>query len=202
MLSRWGSAATCDVTIAPPVYRVKRTARPCALIVAHTSQRVLRRGSGEERDRDQRGGVTIDEADWAISEFGPALLGDQRRTNRLIALATVLAQRPEVSLPVACDDLAMRKGACLFFENKASEPAEILASYGKATWERVPAVPVVLAVQDTTELDVSLCSDPYPHLRRLGGGEKTWYRRVRSTRRWRPRQRTAEPGGPSWRRPI
>jgi len=74
----------------------------------------------------------MDEADWAISEFGPALLGDNRRTARLIALATVLAQRPEVSLPVACDDPAMRKGAYPFFENKAIEPAEILASHGEA----------------------------------------------------------------------
>lgn len=29
----------------------------------------------------------MDEADWAINEFGAALLGDSRRTARLIALA-------------------------------------------------------------------------------------------------------------------
>jgi len=97
----------------------------------------------------------MDEADWAINEFGAALLGDSRRTARLIALAGVLAQRPEVSLPAACDDPAMRKGAYRFFENEAIEPAAILASHGEATWERVAAVPVVLAVQDTTELDFS-----------------------------------------------
>src|SRR5579859_1763352 len=98
----------------------------------------------------------MDEADWAINEFGAALLGDSRRTTRLIALATVLAQRPEVSLPVACDDSAMRKGAYRFFENEAIEPAAILASHSEATWERVAAVPLVLAVQDTTELDFSM----------------------------------------------
>lgn len=97
----------------------------------------------------------MDEADWAINEFGAALLGDSRRTARLIALASVLAQRPEVSLPAACDDLAMRKGAYRFFENEAIEHAAILASHGDATWERVAALPVVLAVQDTTELDFS-----------------------------------------------
>ena len=97
----------------------------------------------------------MDAAEWAINEFGTALLGDQRRTERLIALATVLAQRPEVSLPAACDDPAMRKGAYRFFENDAVEPAAILASHEEATWERVAAVPVVLAVQDTTELDFS-----------------------------------------------
>jgi hypothetical protein len=97
----------------------------------------------------------MDEADWAINEFGAALLGDSRRTTRLIALATVLAQRPEVSLPVACADPAMRKGAYRFFENDAIEPAAILASHSEATWERGAAVPLVLAVQDTTELDFS-----------------------------------------------
>jgi len=97
----------------------------------------------------------MDEADWAINEFGAALLGDSRRTARLIALASVLAQRPEVSLPAACDDPAMRKGAYRFFENEAIERAAILASHGDATWERVAALPVVLAVQDTTELDFS-----------------------------------------------
>jgi hypothetical protein len=97
----------------------------------------------------------MEEADWAINEFGSALLGEQRRTDRLIALATVLAQRPEVSLPVACDDPARRQGADRFFENEAIEPAAILASHSEATWERVAAVPLVLAVQDTTELDFS-----------------------------------------------
>jgi hypothetical protein len=47
-----------------------------------------------------------------------------------------------------------------------------------------------------------LSSDRYPHLRRLGGGEKTWYMRVRSTRRCSPRQSTSGPGGPSRRRPM
>jgi hypothetical protein len=95
----------------------------------------------------------MDEADWAITEFGAAMLGDSRRTDRLIALATVLGQRPAASIPAACDDPAMRKGAYRFFENAAITPAAILASHVDATWERVAAVPVVLAVQDTTELD-------------------------------------------------
>ena len=50
----------------------------------------------------------MDEADWAIQEFGAALLGDKRRTDRLIALATVRGQRPAASIPAACDDPAMR----------------------------------------------------------------------------------------------
>lgn len=46
----------------------------------------------------------MDEVAWAINEFGAALLGDSRRTDRLIEVATVLGQRPGASIPSACDD--------------------------------------------------------------------------------------------------
>ena len=95
----------------------------------------------------------MDDADWAITEFGAADLGDSRRTDRLIALATVVAQRPAASLPAACDDPAMLKGAYRLLENPAVDPAALLASHVHATLERVQTVPLVLAVQDTTELD-------------------------------------------------
>ena len=95
----------------------------------------------------------MEDADWAITEFGAADLGDKRRTDRLVALATVLAQRPSASLPAACDDPAMLKGAYRLLENPAIEPTALLASHVQATLERAQAVPLVLAVQDTTELD-------------------------------------------------
>ncbi len=97
----------------------------------------------------------MDEADWAINEFGAALLGDSRRTDRLIEVATVLGQRPSASIPAACDDPAVRKGAYRLFENAAIAPAAILARHIQATWERVAEVPLVRAVQDTTALDVT-----------------------------------------------
>jgi Transposase DNA-binding/Transposase Tn5 dimerisation domain len=95
----------------------------------------------------------MEDAEWASTEFGAADLGDKRRTDRLVALATVLAQRPSASLPAACDAPAMLKGAYRLLENPAVEPAALLASHVQATLERVAAVPLVLAVQDTTELD-------------------------------------------------
>lgn len=97
----------------------------------------------------------LNEADWAINEFGEADLGDTRRTDRLVALATVLAEQPAASLPEACEDAAMLKGAYRLLENGAVQPAAILASHVQATLERVSSAPLVLAVQDTTELDYS-----------------------------------------------
>ncbi len=90
---------------------------------------------------------------WAVSEFGDAILGDARRTSRLVQVARTLSARPTVSLPQSCQDPAALKGAYRFFANTAVAPAAILAPHVEATLRRMAAVPLVLAVQDTTELD-------------------------------------------------
>ena len=48
-------------------------------------------------------------APWAEEEFGDAVLGDVRRTARLVQLATALGAQPHASLPQATDDPAMLK---------------------------------------------------------------------------------------------
>jgi hypothetical protein len=94
-----------------------------------------------------------DDDAWAVTEFAEAELGDARRTQRLVELATVLAQRPGAPLPETCGGRAMLKAAYRFFANDAIDPQAILASHVVATVDRLAAVPRVLAVQDTTELD-------------------------------------------------
>lgn len=94
-----------------------------------------------------------DDESWAVTEFADADLGDARRTQRLVELTTVLAQRPGASLPEACGTRAMLKAAYRFFDNDAIEASAILDSHVDATTARMAAVPLVLAVQDTTELD-------------------------------------------------
>jgi transposase-like protein/transposase Tn5 family protein len=94
-----------------------------------------------------------DDASWAVREFAETDLGDARRTQRLVALATLLAQRPGASLPKACGSRARLKADYRFFDNAAIEAQALLASHVAATTTRLAAVPRVLAVQDTTELD-------------------------------------------------
>jgi hypothetical protein len=94
-----------------------------------------------------------DDESWAVTECAGADLGDGRRTQRLVALATVRAQRPSASLPEAGATGARLKAADRFFDNDAIDPAALLASHVEATTARLAAVPLVLAVQDTTELD-------------------------------------------------
>ena len=94
-----------------------------------------------------------DPTNWAVTEFADADLGDLRRTQRLVHLAHTLAQNPGATLPEACDSSAMLKAAYRFFDNDDIEPSDIVQSHIEATYGRLHHVPVVLAVQDTTEAD-------------------------------------------------
>ena len=94
-----------------------------------------------------------DDTNWAVTEFAEAELGDDRRTTAPGGTGHVLAQRPTAALPEACGDGAMLKAAYRFFDNDAIEPQDVLHSHIEATYSRLAQVPLVLAVQDTTEVD-------------------------------------------------
>src|SRR5436309_5993841 len=95
----------------------------------------------------------VEHEDWIETEFGAADLGDARRTQRLLTLMGQVAARPGASLPEACGSRGQLKAAYRFLANEAIEAEELWASHIAATYERAAGVPVVLAVQDTTELD-------------------------------------------------
>lgn len=97
--------------------------------------------------------MVIEHEDWIEAEFGAAELGDARRTQRLLTLMGQVAARPGASLPEACGSRGQLKAAYRFFATAAIEPEDLWASHIAATYERAAAVPLVLAVQDTTELD-------------------------------------------------
>ena len=97
----------------------------------------------------------LDATSWAVTEFADADLGDLRRTQRLVQLAHVLAQRPGAALPEACGSGAMLKAAYRFFANDDIAPDDMLQSHIEATYGRLNAAPIVLAVQDTTEANWS-----------------------------------------------
>lgn len=93
------------------------------------------------------------DATWAENEFGDADLGDVRRTARLVQLASVLGAQPSASLPEATDDPATLKAAYRFFDNDYVRAEAMLESHVQSTSRRMQAVPLVLALQDTTYLD-------------------------------------------------
>jgi len=95
-----------------------------------------------------------DNIDWAVSEFGAADLGDARRTARLVALARRLGKSPHCSLPQSLSPAEL-KAAYRFFDNDQVDIDGMLASHIGQTLSRACAVPVVLAIQDTTEYNLS-----------------------------------------------
>src|SRR5438132_9943114 len=93
------------------------------------------------------------DTNWAVREFADAELGDERRTKRLVELASVLGQHPTAALPEACGDGGMLKAAYRFCDNDAIEAQDMLQSHIESTYRRLDQVRLVLAVQDTTEVN-------------------------------------------------
>lgn len=94
-----------------------------------------------------------DHSCWAEREFCRAELGDVRRLKRLIQLAQQRGASPNASIPQACGSHAATKAAYRFYDNDAIKPEAILVSHQEATKERLSNQSLVLAVQDTTQLD-------------------------------------------------
>lgn len=103
-------------------------------------------------------------ADWAITEFGHAELGDDRRTDRLLMIATAFAQQPTAPIPQTCGPGPATQGAYRFFENDDIDPEAIRDAHHQATLERVRSQSVVLALQDTSTLNYST----HPQTKGLG----------------------------------
>jgi len=95
-----------------------------------------------------------DTDDWASAEFGEANLGDARLTQRLVALARRLACSPQGSFPQSLKPAEL-KAAYRFFDNTRVDTDGVLAPHIAQTLGRMRQVPVVLAVQDTTEFNLS-----------------------------------------------
>ena len=91
--------------------------------------------------------------DWAAAEMGGAALGDARLPRRLVTLSRQFFARPQAHIPEACGRRAAAKAAYRFFAHPHVTLPKILAPHRAQTCARAAAHPVVLAVQDTTELD-------------------------------------------------
>jgi len=80
-------------------------------------------------------------------------LGDQRLSQRLVILASQLAADPSASIPKACGPWGQSKAAYRFFDNDKVNEDDLLAPHYQSSKERLREHPVVLAVQDTTQID-------------------------------------------------
>jgi hypothetical protein len=94
-----------------------------------------------------------DTESWAAQEMLTANLGDARLNRRLGLILRRLAERPEGSLPSAFQSWGEAQAAYRFFSNESATVERVLEPHRDATLERARKFPVVLCIQDTTELD-------------------------------------------------
>lgn len=93
------------------------------------------------------------ESGWASEELLGAEFGDRRLNARAELLLEQLGAKPSLSIPAACGGWAETQAAYRFFANPKVGWEQILEPHGEATRRRMREHPVVLAIQDTTELD-------------------------------------------------
>lgn len=97
--------------------------------------------------------------DWAEEEFGNCQLGDARLTERLKVMARDFFAQPTANLPQVCGSRAKTKAAYRFLDHEVTTLETILQPHYEATGKRITREAVVLAVQDTSELDYSVLKE-------------------------------------------
>lgn len=90
-----------------------------------------------------------------LSEVEGCDFGDARLAKRLNLIIERLGERPNMSIPSACDSRSEMEAAYRFFDNKKVSADKIFDSHAQATMDRIRGTKVALLVQDTTELDLS-----------------------------------------------
>ncbi len=93
--------------------------------------------------------------DWAEAELGSEGLSPLRLRRRAAVILRDFFARPQSQIPQACGTRAKTKAAYRFFDHPQVNLQNVLHGHYQASRERAAACPVVLAVQDTTELNYS-----------------------------------------------
>jgi hypothetical protein len=92
---------------------------------------------------------------WAEEEMSTVALGDARLDTRAVTLLSTLGQRPNLSIPAACQGRAEIKAAYAFFDNDKVTFDKVLQPHQERTLQRLAQQNTVLFVQDTTEIDLT-----------------------------------------------
>ena len=90
---------------------------------------------------------------WVAEELETINLGDKRRNRRAIRLMEQLAQQTTGSIPTACAEWSQTQAVYRFLGNEAFDWQDLLAPHWRCTEQRMAQQPVVLCLQDTTELN-------------------------------------------------
>lgn len=97
--------------------------------------------------------------DWVQEEFATLSLGDERLNKRAQTFLSRLADKPMLSIPAACKGWAETKAAYRLLNSDKVTTQGILAPHIEATLKRVEQAPIVLCIEDTSEIDYTTKSD-------------------------------------------
>ena len=114
-------------------------------------------------------------------------LEDRRLNERLKQVLSDLGEHPQLSIPAACGGHVETVAAYRFFDNEKVTAERILQPHFERTRERIAEQPVVLLVQDTSEMDVTRPQQQVRGAGPLDGGSRRGFFLIR----WRPLRRAA-----------
>lgn len=95
------------------------------------------------------------EKHWIEVELESLDLNDKRRDSRAKKIVSDLSAKPTASIPEFSENWASTQATYDFFKNPNVDGAKILSSQRLATLERMKEYPLVLALQDTTEVSLT-----------------------------------------------
>ncbi len=104
----------------------------------------------------------LDPKSWAERTFGGVQLHDMRRTRRAVKAATSMAENPLGSLPAQMQGWKETKALYRLLDEPDVTFAALMRPHLHQTREQANSSPVVLLVQDTTDIDLS-------HRRKISG---------------------------------
>lgn len=97
--------------------------------------------------------MVLSNAEWAAQQRAQVELGDQRLTQRAVAMGTQMAAHPEASLPEQMGVPIALKASYRLLNHPGVSLAALTAPHRRQTLQAAGAVKVALLVEDTTELD-------------------------------------------------
>ena len=92
-------------------------------------------------------------SEWAVVTYGSVMLGDERRTQRAVKIASALARDPMASLPKQLGGQATTKAAYRFLESAQTSYEQLMRPHLQQTKALMQQQKRVLLIQDMTEVD-------------------------------------------------
>src|SRR6266700_7154726 len=113
----------------------------------------MRKTNGSERAPLMNASTLLSALQWAEYTFGSVHLGDQRRTERAVEIASAIAHHPAASLPEQMQDEAATEAAYRFLQMTNVSYEKLIGPHVAQTRAQASEQRQVLLIQDTTEVD-------------------------------------------------